>query len=148
MHYPYITATLFTMYLEGAKLPIGNKVVFTTNKFTETRDTLRVQGISDISNENNTIITEFRLSQNYPNPFNPTTTINFTIPHKAKVILEIYNVLGQKIRTMINANLDRGLHEAQWNSKNDAGNLLGSGVYFYRIKAGKYVAAKKMILLK
>jgi hypothetical protein len=92
---------------------------------------------------------EFQLAQNYPNPFNPVTTIGFTIPRKTRVELTIYNTLGQNVRTLVNENMAAGTHKAAWDGKDDFGNPLTSGIYFYRIEAGdKFTAAKKLILLK
>jgi hypothetical protein len=91
---------------------------------------------------------KFSLQQNYPNPFNPTTEIKFTLPADSKVTLSVYNVLGQKVETLINGNLASGEHNVRFDA-----SLLNSGVYFYRIEAGgksgsKYSAVKKMILTK
>ncbi|MCX8056009.1 MAG: T9SS type A sorting domain-containing protein [Ignavibacteria bacterium] len=85
----------------------------------------------------------FELEQNYPNPFNPSTVIGFTIPSKEKVELSVYNLLGQKIKTLINKELEAGYHYVEF----DASDLSG-GVYLYKIKAGNYSATKKMIFIK
>jgi len=88
-------------------------------------------------------VKRFELSQNYPNPFNPTTTIKFAIPQSSEVTLNVYNLLGQKVATLINAQMDAGSYEYHFDA-----SRLGSGVYFYSIKAGKYSDTKKMILMK
>ncbi|MCH8325863.1 MAG: T9SS type A sorting domain-containing protein [Bacteroidetes bacterium] len=87
-------------------------------------------------------------SQNYPNPFNPSTTINYSIPNNLKgknvnVVLSIYDVLGRKATTLVNAEQSPGNYKVQFNA-----NTLASGIYFYRITAGKFIQSKKMILLK
>ena len=87
--------------------------------------------------------TEFALEQNYPNPFNPITEINFSIPIATDVKLEIYNVMGQKVATLVNDRLEAGYHTAAW----DGGDV-ASGVYFYRLKADSFVQSRKMMLLK
>ena len=93
--------------------------------------------------------TEFALQQNYPNPFNPTTTISYSIPNEAPVTFEVYNVLGVKIRTlMAGQTKSAGSYIISWDGKNDAGVNMSSGIYLYRIRAGSFVASKKMTLLK
>ncbi len=91
---------------------------------------------------------EFALHQNYPNPFNPTTTIKYDIPAKGKVDVQIYNALGQRVKTLVSKEHEAGFHEVVWDATNDFGINVGSGVYFYRINSGQYKAVKKMILLK
>jgi len=91
---------------------------------------------------------EFRLFQNYPNPFNPSTRIRFTLPKRVHARLEVYNVLGQRIKTLLNSEMQAGRHEVVWDGRNSLGYRVGSGVYFYRLDAGKFVSAHKMVLLK
>jgi len=86
---------------------------------------------------------KFQLNQNYPNPFNPTTVIKYSVPSRSMVSLKIYNILGKEIETLVNNIKDAGGYSIEFDSKN-----LTSGIYFYRITAGKYSAIKKMILLK
>jgi len=88
------------------------------------------------------------LQGNYPNPFNPDTNILFYIPSDQHVILEIFNIKGQKITTILEKYMPRGQHHVVWNGKDDQGNNVGNGLYFYRMKASDYVSIKKMILLK
>lgn len=92
--------------------------------------------------------TAFDLAQNYPNPFNPTTEIAFAIPNPADVKLEIYNVLGQKVRTLVNERKTTGRYQMIWDGRNNSGVIVASGVYFYRLSAGTFVKSRKMILLK
>jgi len=100
--------------------------------------------ISPINRENpiNTVSC-YALSQNYPNPFNPSTTINFTLPKSEKVKIEVFNLLGQKIETLLNTQMPSGSHEIEFTAKD-----LPSGVYLYTIEAGNYHQVRKMILLK
>jgi hypothetical protein len=92
---------------------------------------------------------EYSLSQNYPNPFNPTTTIRYTVRDRAQVSLNVYNVAGQLIRTLVNESKSPGqVHTAIWDGRNDAGVTVSSGVYFYKLVAGDYVQTRKMVLLK
>ncbi len=86
---------------------------------------------------------KYSLMQNYPNPFNPSTVIKFALPKETKVSLIIYNSLGEQITKLIDKQLKAGFHEVKFNNKN-----YSSGIYFYRLQAGKFVKTKKMILLK
>ncbi|PWB74286.1 hypothetical protein C3F09_04125 [candidate division GN15 bacterium] len=90
----------------------------------------------------------FALDQNFPNPFNPTTTISFTLPTASQVTLEIYNLLGQKVRTLVDAPMTAGNHSVMWNATDQSGRSVSSGVYFYRLVAGEQTASRKMVLLK
>ncbi len=91
---------------------------------------------------------EFRLDNNYPNPFNPTTTIQFALPANSTVKLAIYNMLGQRVRTLIDKQLSAGSHAANWDGRNDFGQKVSSGIYLYRIESGFGVQTKKMTLMK
>jgi hypothetical protein len=91
---------------------------------------------------------EFAVSSNYPNPFNPTTTINYELPTASVVRLGIYDVLGQKVRTLVDEAIDAGSHKAIWDGRNDAGVQVVSGTYIYRFEAGGFVKTRKMVLVK
>ena len=90
----------------------------------------------------------FSLSPNYPNPFNPVTTINYSLRNDEFVNLTVYNILGEYVTTLVNEPVVKGYHYVQWNGTNRAGEMIGSGVYFYRIEAGNYVEVRKLTLLK
>ncbi len=94
------------------------------------------------------IVQEFSLRQNYPNPFNPSTEIEFEIRRNGWVNLEIYNILGQKVRQLLTDHLEKGHHRITWDGKDDNGKDVANGIYFYRIQTGDFTATKKMILLK
>jgi|GEM_PF-2413280 len=91
---------------------------------------------------------EFALQQNYPNPFNPTTSIKYQLPQASTVQIVIYNMLGQRIRTLVNESQEAGYYEAVWDGRNTAGLKVSSGMYFYRIKAGNFTKTHKMMMLK
>jgi hypothetical protein len=91
---------------------------------------------------------DFVLFQNYPNPFNPVTTVKFQVPQTSDVTVDIYNMLGQKIRTLFSSQVQRGNYSVQWDGTNDAGVKMSSGTYIYRMTAGSFVQSKKMVLLK
>jgi hypothetical protein len=86
---------------------------------------------------------DFLLKQNYPNPFNPSTTISYDLPTRSHVTLKIFNLLGQEVATLVNGEVEAGRHQMQWNARG-----LSSGVYFYRLQAGKFVETRKLILLR
>jgi hypothetical protein len=86
---------------------------------------------------------------NYPNPFNPTTNICFNLPKAGKVELSIYNIKGQKVKSLIKEELEAGSHICEWNGKDASNKQTASGVYFYQLKVGsKKVLTNKMLLLK
>ncbi len=88
------------------------------------------------------------LSQNYPNPFNPKTTIVFSLREQGQVSLNIYDVKGRLVRTLVDRKLDANLHRVEWDGLGNNGSPISSGIYFYRIKAGDFTQTKKMLLLK
>jgi len=117
----------------------GEFRIYTTKKL-ETPE----KGITtDVSSNKSTMITDYKLLQNYPNPFNPSTTIDFAIPQSSKVELAIYNVIGEKVASLINREMSAGYHSTTF----DASHLV-SGVYFYRIVANDFIETKKLLLLK
>ena len=87
------------------------------------------------------------LSQNLPNPFNPVTTISYYLPDAAHVLLEIYDVSGKKVACLVDEYEESGRHAVQWSGQDECVNPVSSGVYFYRLRAGKEVISKKMALL-
>jgi hypothetical protein len=90
---------------------------------------------------------EFNLAQNFPNPFNPTTTITYSVP-TGDVTMEIFDVLGQKVKTLVNKSLAAGTYNEVWDGTNDAGTLVSSGVYLYKLKSEAGVKVKKMLFQK
>lgn len=90
----------------------------------------------------------FALKQNAPNPFNPTTNISYDLPVASRVTLEILNVLGQKVKLLVNDFREAGSHSVIWDGRDEYGLTTASGIYFYRITAGENQAVKKMMMLK
>ena len=88
------------------------------------------------------------LEQNYPNPFNPSTKIRFSLIINGSVRLEIHNILGQLVTTLINSDLPKGNHFIEWNGKNESGNFVSSGIYFYTLISGGNQISKSMLLMK
>jgi len=95
-----------------------------------------------------TLPSQFMLSQNYPNPFNPSTTITYAVPRKSDVRLEIFNILGQNVRTLVQENKSAGNYRVSWDGRGNQGRALSTGVYLYRLTAGESVLTRKMLLLK
>src|SRR3972149_8705335 len=101
------------------------------------------------------MVKNFNLSQNYPNPFNPTTKIRYTIPSvgtrdRVSVQINVYDVLGNEISTLVNEEKQPGTYEVEFNAVGTSRDLssLPSGIYFYQLKAGNYIETKKMVLIK
>ena len=101
------------------------------------------KSISEVENNPEMIIPQFSLEQNYPNPFNPVTKIRFNLSADSNVKLDVFNSLGQEIKNLINQQMSKGSHEIEFNARD-----LSSGVYFYKITAGKYFEGKKLIIIK
>jgi len=99
-------------------------------------------------NPNIEVPTKYALDQNYPNPFNPNTLISYAIPKQSYVKLDIYNILGQRVITLVDDEKPAGYYSVTWNSKNSEGREVASGLYFYRISARDFTEIKKMTLIK
>jgi len=104
--------------------------------------------IVDYTPEENIVPRKFSLSQNYPNPFNPTTRIDYALPKESDVVLTVYNIKGQKVKTYKKENQPAGYHHIFWQGKDNNNRDVASGIYLYQIKAGKHVKTRKMLLLK
>jgi hypothetical protein len=133
--------------LNVIKLPVLSYAPIEVYKdaiYTIIRGTIyRINKVTSVGPKNKEIPTKFMLYQNYPNPFNSSTTISYDLPERSRVKLSIYNLLGQEVATLVNDEQEPG----RYNVKFDASDL-PSGVYFYRLEAGKFIEQKKMILIK
>ena len=98
--------------------------------------------------DENTIPTVYALHQNYPNPFNPTTQVKYDLPETGSVQIMIYDLMGRKVRTLINSEQNAGFKTLQWNATNDRNEPVSAGLYLYTIQAGEFRQTKKMVLLK
>jgi hypothetical protein len=90
----------------------------------------------------------FELGDNYPNPFNPSTHIQFGVPNNGNVKLLIYNMMGQRIRTLLDEDRGPGRYDVVWDATDDAGRFVGSGIYFYQLRTPAAIVTKEMLLLK
>ena len=98
---------------------------------------------------NETIPDEFALNQNYPNPFNPSTQISFDVPQGGEhIMLNIYNILGQNVSTLVNGVMNPGTYTMEWNATDETGNPVASGIYFYELRSSSFTARKKMLLIR
>jgi hypothetical protein len=125
----YAGRSLFTNY---------SNLYFDNREWTDVED----------GNLENLDVSGFSLSDNYPNPFNPDTRISYFIALPCHVRLEIFNVLGQKIRTLVDEEQGEGTNQVVWDGRNQMGNEVASGVYFYKLKAGDFGQTKKMVLVR
>jgi len=109
-------------------------------------ETVTVQLLS----ENDEVIVPMvtALAGNYPNPFNPETVIRFSLARECPVVIEVFNLKGQKVRSLVSDVYGAGVHNVVWNGLSDNGRQVGSGIYFYRMVAGEYRAVRKMVMLK
>jgi predicted GH43/DUF377 family glycosyl hydrolase len=135
-------------YLEGRAKPITgistdydwqSRRPLTPDIGADEFDGIPIVGVED----EETLPTEFALEQNYPNPFNPSTTFRYSVPTQSKVVIKVYDILGNEVATLMDEEKSVGTYELTWNADN-----LSSGIYFYQLKAGEFVSTKKMILLK
>ena len=119
------------------------------NNFQKNKNLAKIDRSKPNKMNNTDIPSEFLLSANYPNPFNPLTQIEFNLPEKAQVKLEIFNSLGQKIKTLVNDQwLNAGTHTVDWDATDENNHRVASGVYFYRLTGEKFHKQKKMLFIR
>ena len=141
--------------LDGNEMPSGNNHILTLNGVDDVKITSvamsdsygRIVDVS-YSAKNTPLPEQFDLYQNYPNPFNPDTRIEFDLPEEGNVKLTIYNILGEKVKSIINENLPAGKHSVTWDSRNEDGTSVSSGVYLYRLETEGWQKTRKMLLVK
>jgi len=107
-----------------------------------------VSSPTSIGDEVVPVVSATGLKGNYPNPFNPSTTIAFDVAHEGRVVIDVYNIKGQRVRSLVNGVYGAGTHNVVWNGCDEVGRSVGSGVYFYRMSAGRYVGVRKMVMVK
>jgi hypothetical protein len=113
-------------------------------------DDVLIQGYNCyVGNDDQTVpVATTELLGNYPNPFNPETLISYNVKTDSPVTIEIYNLKGQKVKSLVEGKAKAGSHSVSWNGTDDNGKKVTSGVYFYRMSSGKYTSSRKMILMK
>jgi hypothetical protein len=142
--------TLLTLTLQNSGATDSISIVF--DNFLITADSL--VRMSTKINDSHLTMPSIKLNQNYPNPFNPVTMINYQLPMTNEVDLSIYNILGQKVVTLVNKKQPAGNYKIEWDASRTAFPAarrragIASGVYLYQLKAGDYIETRKMILMK
>jgi hypothetical protein len=147
-NYPVSDFVLCDEDSSGSPPESGTVIRIYTKKLNKPGDVLFVQAPTAHQDSLYGIADRFVLEQNYPNPFNAGTTIRYSLAKGEKVRLDIFNALGQKVKTLINGYVPEGEYLIHWDGFNDRGNKLASGIYFYRLQAGSFVKTRKFILLK
>jgi len=145
------TVTQFTPYVtsEAKDAEKGSVIEVSGDRFTTTLEGESVTTfVSDeittgVEDEGSVMPDSYKLKQNYPNPFNPTTTISFELPATSHVTLQVSDMLGRNVATLVNHKVSAGKHEVRFDASD-----LSSGVYFYRLKAGDFVQTRRMTLIK
>ncbi|MBN1351067.1 T9SS type A sorting domain-containing protein [candidate division KSB1 bacterium] len=123
----------------GAQRWTFDEVIFCLNDGT---------GVTDVDGNPTVVPLEYTMSNNYPNPFNPTTEIEYGIPISNRVTITIFNSLGQHVRTLVDRDMTAGTYHATWDGRDDMGNMMPSGMYFYKMNASHFNSVKKMLLMK
>jgi hypothetical protein len=111
-------------------------------------DRIRLTTLTSLSRPSENLPRQFGLAQNYPNPFNPSTSIDFSLPVASRATVDVYNVVGEKVTTLLDRFLPAGRYSVSWDGANANGKPASSGMYFYRLKAGEFTDTKKMMLVK
>ena len=133
--------------LIGSRIEFKKNVAFTGN-LAGHLDLSSAPIVAKPVTSNQAIPERFALLPNYPNPFNPETTIRFSLPEAVHVQLDIYDILGQKVRRLMDDDLSAGSHQVRWNGRDDRDRAMSSGMFFYRVQAGEFHAAGRMLLLR
>jgi hypothetical protein len=152
----YINQTDGYLVAFGDTLRVGDVVDYIQGVFTfsfgtykiEVRDNNDFGQVTGVNENPPTYPLTFELEQNFPNPFNPETRIYFSVPVRSHVKIIIYNALGQIVRRLVDQEYEPGRHILNWDGRNDAGLPVPSGIYFYRMKAGDFLALRKMLLIR
>lgn len=145
VHYYYYVQS----YDDGSSNTIDPGVPLASSQFYTMTGAPAYLGANAIDGSvNGQLANSYRLEQNYPNPFNPVTHISYYLPKTSIVDLSIYNMLGQRIRTLVHQVQNAGSYTVQWDGKNEFGTPVASGVYLYNLTAGKFKQSRKMMLLR
>ena len=112
--------------------------------FNDGRIVARLEGVAALI----AVPQAYALYANHPNPFNPETAIRFSLPQAEVVRLEVFDVLGQRVRILAATTLAAGTHEVKWDGRNEQGVAVGNGIYIYRLQAGDFAQVRRMLLLK
>ena len=144
-------ASTIAQYRNGKWLAIPSAVESNTGKLKASISRLGVFAVmkkGDVDGQEEALPDRFALEQNYPNPFNPSTAISYQQSANSFITLKVFDMLGREIRTLVDGVSEPGIHTARWDGRNDRGEPVSSGIYLYRIRAGNFHMAKKMVLLR
>jgi hypothetical protein len=146
-------ATIVGTNFTDTDVKIGDKYYYTVSAFDFAGNESKypqalLANITSVEEKGGGVPTAYALEQNYPNPFNPETTIKYQLPGASHVRLSVYTALGQEIRLLVDYSQPAAYHQVVWDGRDNAGNLMPSGVYFYRLVTDKYTAMKKMVMMK
>jgi len=133
---------MYTLTITGKE--IGGSVEHDVVIFLDVQEATDVGDLADNPNTPKS----FALFQNHPNPFNPVTQISYQLPQDCRVRVTIYNVRGQRVRTLYDGRQGAGRHTLNWDGRDTGGRLLSSGIYLYRLEAGQFHQTRKMTLMK
>ena len=140
-----------TFYLSLANLPgtsMDPELLNVVCGYPDAENPIAVSTTAVGIDEDGTIPDQFALHQNYPNPFNPSTQISFDIPQGGEnVMLNVYNILGQNVSTLVNGVMNPGRYTMEWNATDEIGNPVASGIYFYELRSPSFISRKKMLLI-
>ena len=140
--------TWYSRYLDNPNAPVAqwnDPTLANVGEYIISYSQLKPTGVNDnVAN----LPAVFALRQNYPNPFNPSTTIEYDLPKATKVQITIYNVLGARVKTLVDEQKPAGRYNVVWDAKNERGVAVSTGIYFYQIKAGDFNTVKKLMLIK
>jgi len=141
-----------TFYLSLANLPgtsMDPELLNVVCGYPDAENPMAVSTTAVGIDEDGTIPDQFALHQNYPNPFNPSTQISFDIPQGGEnVMLNVYNILGQNVSTLVNGVMNPGRYTMEWNATDEIGNPVASGIYFYELRSPSFISRKKMLLIR
>ena len=141
-----------TFYLSLANLPgtsMDPELLNVVCGFPDEANPITVSTSALGVDDNESIPDYFALHQNYPNPFNPSTQISFDVPQGAEhIMLNVYNILGQNVSTLVNGVMNPGQYTMEWNATDEVGNPVASGIYFYELRSASFTARKKMLLIR
>jgi hypothetical protein len=146
---PYLFSTVSGSWTELPNLRYTSDFIETEIDHFGIVSFLRLEGTGITDYPINPLIPEvYRLLQNYPNPFNPTTIIPYHVPQESNITIIVYNSLGQQIRSLVDDAHQPGMYEIQWDGRDDVGNQVGSGLYYYVLQSGDFQSLRKAIILR
>jgi len=143
-----MSMSLTMMPREDQNHIISSDLLIGTGNVSFDIDIAMITDPSALGIDGNNILDKFSLNQNYPNPFNPVTSISYSLPENERVKIIVSDIMGKRIKTLVDSDQISGQQTIRWNATNDLGNPVSAGIYFLTIEAGSFTKTNKMILLK